>query len=165
MSPDSSQFYFAELPGEKSLRYVPNADHSLKNSDAQQSLFVYYQMVLDGGKLPEFSWNLRGTDSIQVTSAETPDKILLWRATNPKARDFRLETVGKEAWTSAPLAASSSIPLIYTAQVGAPPEGFTAFFVELSYPGRADVPLKFTTQVRVVPDKLPFPPPTGHPRR
>lgn len=32
--PDSSQFYFDDLPGEKYLRYVPNTDHSLKNSDA-----------------------------------------------------------------------------------------------------------------------------------
>lgn len=29
---DSSQFYFDDLPGEKHLRYVPNADHSLRKS-------------------------------------------------------------------------------------------------------------------------------------
>src|SRR5580658_2255172 len=29
--PDSSQFYFDELPGEKYLRYVPNTNHSLKD--------------------------------------------------------------------------------------------------------------------------------------
>ena len=28
--PDSSQFYFNDLPGVKYLRYVPNADHSLE---------------------------------------------------------------------------------------------------------------------------------------
>ena len=27
--PTSSQFYFDELPGEKYLRYVPNADHNV----------------------------------------------------------------------------------------------------------------------------------------
>src|SRR5262249_23844892 len=32
--PDSSQFYFADLKGEKLLRYVPNAGHSLRGSDA-----------------------------------------------------------------------------------------------------------------------------------
>jgi len=31
--PDSSQFYFDALVGEKYLRYVPNTDHSLKGSD------------------------------------------------------------------------------------------------------------------------------------
>ncbi|MBP1636978.1 MAG: PhoPQ-activated pathogenicity-related protein PqaA type, partial [Acidobacteria bacterium] len=32
--PDSWQFYFDRLPGGKSLRYVPNADHSLRGTDA-----------------------------------------------------------------------------------------------------------------------------------
>src|SRR5262249_44261244 len=32
--PDSSQFYFNDLPGIKYLRYVPNADHSLRGTDA-----------------------------------------------------------------------------------------------------------------------------------
>jgi PhoPQ-activated pathogenicity-related protein len=36
--PDSSQFYFKDLPGVKYLRYVPNADHSLKGSDAWTTL-------------------------------------------------------------------------------------------------------------------------------
>ena len=44
--PDSSRFYFDDLPGEKYLRYVPNTDHSLKNSDARQSLIAFYDAVL-----------------------------------------------------------------------------------------------------------------------
>ena len=32
--PDSSKFYFDDLVGPKYLRYVPNADHSLRGSDA-----------------------------------------------------------------------------------------------------------------------------------
>ena len=32
--PDSSQFYFDELKGEKHVRYVPNTSHSLEKSDA-----------------------------------------------------------------------------------------------------------------------------------
>ena len=35
--PDSSRFYFDDLHGEKYLRYVPNTDHSLKNTDARES--------------------------------------------------------------------------------------------------------------------------------
>jgi PhoPQ-activated pathogenicity-related protein len=160
--PDSSQFYFNDLPGVKYIRYVPNADHSLKGSDAPKSLFVYYQAMLDGGKLPAFSWKTEGTDTLVVNSADQPQKVLLWKATNPKARDFRLETVGKEAWTSSPLNGSGAGDLSYSAKVDAPPEGWTAFFIELSYPGRGGVPFKFTTQVRVVPDKLPSPPPVAH---
>ena len=32
--PDSWRFYFDDLKGEKYLRYVPNADHALKDTDA-----------------------------------------------------------------------------------------------------------------------------------
>ena len=44
--PDSSQFYFNDLPGVKYLRYVPNADHSLKGSDAYETLQACYNAVL-----------------------------------------------------------------------------------------------------------------------
>ena len=41
--PDSSQFYYDELKGEKHIRYVPNARHNLGGSDAQESMSVYAQ--------------------------------------------------------------------------------------------------------------------------
>ena len=44
--PDSSQFYFDDLRGDKYLCYVPNADHSLDGSDAVQSLLAFYLTVL-----------------------------------------------------------------------------------------------------------------------
>ncbi len=39
--PDSSQFYFEDLKGDKYLRYVPNADHSLRRSDAFESFIAF----------------------------------------------------------------------------------------------------------------------------
>src|SRR6266542_5037664 len=36
--PDSSRYYFDDLKGEKYLRYIPNADHSLRNSDSRESM-------------------------------------------------------------------------------------------------------------------------------
>jgi PhoPQ-activated pathogenicity-related protein len=160
--PDSSQFYFNDLPGVKYLRYVPNADHSLKGSDAPKSLFVCYQALLDGGALPKFDWKLEGENGLRVTTKDHPTQVLLWQAANPNARDFRIETVGPKAWTSAPLGETS--PGVYLGKIDAPAKGWAAFFVELSFPGRHDVPFKFTTQVRVVPDVLPFPDPKprGH---
>jgi hypothetical protein len=41
--------------------------------------------------------------------------------------------------------------------VSRPEAGWTAFFVEFTYPGAGKDPLKFTTEVRVVPDTLPYP--------
>ena len=40
------------------------------------------------------------------------------------------------------------------ARVSEPPQGWTAFMVELTYDGPGGRPLKLTTQVRVVPDKV-----------
>ena len=48
----------------------------------------------------------------------------------------------------------AGIALEYVA-IDTPPEGFTAYFVELTFPGNP-VPFKFTTPVRVLPDVLPF---------
>jgi len=45
------------------------------------------------------------------------------------------------------------------AKVAKPASGFTAYFVELTFPSSMKYPFKFTTAVRVTPDVLPFPPP------
>jgi PhoPQ-activated pathogenicity-related protein len=151
--PDSAQFYFDNLPGEKYLRYVPNTDHGLGNSDAAQSLLVFYQSVLKNAPRPKFSWSVKDDGSIEVHTITAPKEVKLWQATNPKARDFRLQTIGR-AWTSSELPASS--PGKYIAKVPKPDEGWTAFFAELTFDSGGPIPYKFTTEVHVVPDTLPF---------
>jgi PhoPQ-activated pathogenicity-related protein len=100
--PDSSQFYFNDLPGVKYLRYVPNADHSLKGSDAYQTLQACYNAVLNNLPLPQYSWTLEKDGSMRVTTRNAPSEVRLWQATNPNARDFRLETFGPQ-WQSSTL--------------------------------------------------------------
>jgi PhoPQ-activated pathogenicity-related protein len=151
--PDSSQFYFDDLPGEKYLRYVPNSDHSLEGSDAPNSFLAYYQSILNGTPRPKFSWTLEGNDSISVQILDSPREVNLWQAYNPDARDFRLETIGP-VWTSSPLGDQGGG--VYLGRVPKPASGWTAFFVELVFDSGKPSPFKFTTQVRVVPDTLPF---------
>lgn len=151
--PDSSQFYFDDLPGTKHLRYVPNTDHSLSGSDAITSLQVYCQAILAGASLPRFSWTLEADGSIRVQTVDAPTEVRLWRATNPTARDFRKEVIGA-AYTSSILTDHGGG--VYVGQVPVPPAGWTAFFVELTYASGGPSPFKFTTQVRVVPDVLPY---------
>lgn len=147
--PDSSQFYFHELPGPKYLRYVPNADHSLKGSDAWQTVQAFYEAVRLNKPLPRFDWTFPGDNAIQVRATDPPQAVTLWQATNPEARDFRLATFGPN-WTSRPLSLDGDQCL---ARVTVPPKGWTAFFVELTYAGPGEYPLKLTTAVRVVPDR------------
>jgi PhoPQ-activated pathogenicity-related protein len=42
------------------------------------------------------------------------------------------------------------------AKVEKPAQGYTAFFVELTYDSGFSAPFKFSTEVGVVPDVLPF---------
>jgi PhoPQ-activated pathogenicity-related protein len=151
--PDSSQFYFDQLAGTKYLRYVPNTDHSLKNSDAYQTLLACYDAVLTGAPLPKFSWSLEQGGAIRVKTATKPSEVKMWQATNPNARDFRLDTIGP-AWQSTTLKAESDA--VYLAKVDAPTKGWTAFFAELTFTNASPAPFKFTSQVSVVPDVLPF---------
>ena len=151
--PDSSQFYFDDLPGVKYLRYVPNADHSLKNSDAAESLEACYGAVLTGEKLPRFSWKFASDGSICVTAMDAPREVKLWSATNPTARDFCLDTIGP-TWTNATLTGTASGESI--GKIETPTKGWSAFFIELRYPRGGSAPFKFTTSVRVLPDKLPY---------
>ncbi|OHB70730.1 MAG: PhoPQ-activated pathogenicity, partial [Planctomycetes bacterium RBG_13_63_9] len=151
--PDSSQFYFDDLPGEKYLRYVPNTDHSLKDSDAVESILAYYRAVIRGVPRPEFSWSFEPDGSIRVAAKDAPRDVHLWQATNPKARDFRLETIGP-AFRRSDLADRGDGT--YVAKVPTPAKGWTAFYVEMVYASGGPESMKFTTAVRVVPDVLPY---------
>jgi len=151
--PDNSQFYFRDLQGETYLRYTPNSKHNLAGTDARESLLAYYQAILTNRPRPQFSWKKEKDGSLIVTVKDKPREVNIWQATNPKARDFRVDTIGN-AYTSTPL--KEDKPGVYVGRVSKPASGFTAFFVELVYESGAKYPFKFTTEVSVVPDVLPF---------
>jgi PhoPQ-activated pathogenicity-related protein len=151
--PDSSQFYYGDLKGEKYLRYVPNSSHSLKDTDAVESIIAFYHTVLTSASRPKYSWTFEPSGAIQVRSETKPKEVLLWHATNPEHRDFRLAVIGK-AYKSEPLVDQGTSTFI--ANLKAPPKGWTASFVELTYDVGGPFPLKLTTAVRVLPDTLPY---------
>lgn len=152
--PDSSRFYFDDLLGEKYLRYVPNSSHHLYGTDVMRCVESFYWSILEGKVRPRFSWKIQADGSIRLLVIDKPLKVKLWQATNPEGRDFRLHVVGN-AWTSKEI--SETGPGVYIGSVPAPAKGWTAFFLELTYNnGDGSTPLKFTTSVSVVPDRMPF---------
>jgi len=152
--PDSWQYYFGQLPGAKQLRYVPNADHSLRGSDAWFSVLAWYHAILNNAPMPQFTWQIDKDGSIRVRTKDAPAGVTLWQATNPGARDFRLSSIGSK-WKGSPLTAQEDGE--YVARVPRPFRGFTAYMVELTYPSGVPLaPFKFTTGVKVVPDVEPF---------
>jgi PhoPQ-activated pathogenicity-related protein len=155
--PDSSQFYWDQLKGEKYLRYVPNADHAIRdNTDVGDSMAAYFESIVRGTPRPQFTWHVEPDGSITVDSRSKPSAVKLWRATNAHTRDFRVDTIGR-ADSSLDLQPAS--PGHYVARVPKPPTGYTAFFIELTFPAGDGHPFKFTTGVKVVPDVYPFPAP------
>jgi PhoPQ-activated pathogenicity-related protein len=83
--------------------------------------------------------------------------VKLWQANNPLHRDFRLDTLGP-VWRATELPDQGNG--VFVGTVGKPAQGWTAYFVELTYDLGARTPLKLTTDVRVTPDTLPFSAPT-----
>jgi PhoPQ-activated pathogenicity-related protein len=151
--PDSSRFYFDDLKGEKYLRYVQNTNHSLQNSDARSGVIAFYDAFLRKQARPKFFWSFEKDGSIKVTTATKPTEVKLWQANNPEHRDFRLMSIGP-AYKSTTLEEQKDG--IYLGKVEKPEKGWTAYFVELTFPSGGKYPFKFSTAVRVNPDTLPF---------
>lgn len=152
--PDSWQFYWSDLKGEKQIRYVPNTGHSLEETDAPASMIAFYDMILDKTPRPEFSWsaNTDGFD-IKLDPENLPDELLLWNAQNPEARDFRLYVIDR-IWVAKPIDIPQNGKV--NVDLSIPDEGFAAWFVEATYSTDIDVPFKTTTGVVVTPDRYLF---------
>lgn len=93
--PDNSQFYYDELVGEKRMMFLPNVGHQFELNDTQlESVTTYFSIIDDDKPIPKLSWEKVG-NVIYIGSNTDIHKILVWQASNPKARDFRLW--GKES--------------------------------------------------------------------
>lgn len=171
-TPDSSQFYYDSLPGEKLIRYVPNSDHSLAGTDAVQSVMSYYIIAQQQNNRPKYTWKLgqpapgssSNTNTLTMTitgATQDPSFVYLWQITSPRGRDFRLNTTDA-LWQKSPVLkdkSSTGTSLIYVAAIDAPVESGTykAFMMEavFDYFVMGQFPLKFTTSVYVTPNTLP----------
>ncbi len=153
--PDSSKYYWNDLKGDKILRYVPNADHSMNKTDAVETLLTFFETLQQDVKRPVYSWTRTEDQKIvaEIQSEETPVAVKIWSAVNPEARDFRKDIIGA-SWTSVDLEADSDGR--YVADLAQPEKGFRAFFIEFTFKGPGRTPLKVTTGVQVVPDIEPF---------
>ena len=151
--PDSSQFYWEQLTDEKFLRYVPNADHSLGNSNGVETLTAFHALIVSEQEFPSYSWAVKDGKLLEVSTTTQPIEVALWQATNPYARDFRVETIGL-SYQSTPLESNDSGS--YVVALDPPEQGWTAYFVELSWDVGLPIPLRLSTEVIVAPDVLPY---------
>ena len=106
---------------------------------------------------PDVDWSLSTTDdgaaiTASVANGAEPSEVLLWQASNPEARDFRVDTIGR-AWTSTAVDATDGQ---WIGAVDSPATGWSAFFLEFTFPGPGEAPFKFSTEIEVTPEDLPF---------
>lgn len=153
--PDNTKFSQHLLPGEKQLRMLPNSRHSTAGTDINESMTAWYDNLIHGRPTPDYSWTVREDGALVVNPGDTkPIEVRLWQGTNPKDRDFRVATLGDKAFTSSLLQPESNGT--YIGNVDKPAMGFSAYFVELTYPTGGKYPLKVTTEVYVKPDIYPY---------
>lgn len=167
--PDSSRFYWQKLQGPKWLRYMPNAGHGLIEEEAYRNLASFYYANISNQEIPAYDFTFGEDGSITATlrpgkdgRLPQPTAVKLWQAHNPEARDFR---GNKAAFTDTPVAPSA--PGAYTANITAPEQGYTAYFLEITLPGPLPhLPYTFTSGVRVAPDTYPaqYTPPANPPK-
>jgi len=167
--PDSSQFYWNDVQNPKWIRYIPNAGHGLIESEAYATLSSFYRSVIADKPIPGYAFSFEQDGSIvaRLTPASNneiiqPSAVKLWQAHNPTRRDFRYPYA---PYTESPVEAEK--PGEYRANVAAPETGWTAYLIELTFPGPTpETPFKFTSGIRVVPDKCPgtFKPPSSIPK-
>ena len=151
--PDSSQYYFHDLPGEDNyLRYLPNTGHGL-DASAYASAITFYYAILHNSPLPKFSWTVEPDGAIRAATVDTPIEVRMWQATNPTERDFRRTLHPDIAWTSTVLIEQDGF---YVADPPMPAQGATAYFIEFTFPsdfngtdGKPYIPHKFTTEIWV----------------
>ena len=151
--PDSWRFYWHDLVGEKHLRYVPNANHGMAETDVIDSVDAWYNAIVHNIPMPRYNWDVAEDGTITLFTLDEPTRVLLWQATNPKARNFTLPVVGR-AYTNSELEAVEEG--VYRIKLPAPEAGYTAYFIEAEFANGTALPFKFSSGVKVVPDVLEY---------
>jgi PhoPQ-activated pathogenicity-related protein len=154
--PDSWRFYWDELQGPKHLRYVPNGEHSLRETDAYETLLAGYACIVHDMPMPQLEWDSPSPGVLHVQAkGMAPKEVKLWTADNPKERDFRVDTIGR-SWKARELKTADADGMAVQVSVGPPQKGYRAFMVEMTFQQKPmPAPLKMTTGVFVIPDVLP----------
>ncbi len=161
--PDSSQFYWDDLVGEKRLRYVSNSDHGLGGTDAVESLGAYFALIAKGEEVPSIHWTRENTRSIEIRTSREPIDAKLWVAHNPTSRDFRLLRWGSgDNDVHGPIYKEHNLdsvpgdPLTFRGSLSGDEPGWSAWLAEFAFDVGLPFPLKLTTDVQVDPVSLPF---------
>lgn len=152
--PDATIHYLSALPGPTTLRVAPNSDHGGIRRHTLEMLVPALRRWRSDLPLPQVNahWDAATARMRVQTGKERPVSGVLWQAYNPDARDFRHACGITYVPTVLTVAADGHTDVA----LETPGRGWTASFIELSYPDGMIV----TTPVQVLPQgRFPDQPP------
>jgi PhoPQ-activated pathogenicity-related protein len=154
-STDSWKFYYDELPGNKILRYVPNANHSLNGRYLNNDLVGYFYRIVNNIEIPSLKWKLdKDKNFIEaILNYSGEYDVSLWTARNEEGRDFRLWEEG-ELWTQSIIQKTDNNR--YIVDLGQDTIGYKAIMVEFVIDPDSDFPLTISTGPYVLPETYPY---------
>lgn len=144
-TPDNSRFYYPRLPGEKSLRVVANSSHEAVLSVAEPSLIAFINRFQARKALPAITERRQGKNSLILHFSAHPEKVVIWRANNPLARDFRYACGVRYETSPPPAMQGNTLNVVLTE----PDQGWQATFVEATFSDG----FVATSQVYITPDE------------
>ncbi len=130
--PDNTQFYYDKLPGQKVLRVTPNSSHYGISAFTGQSLITFINRIQRSVTMPDISVSLHSQGNLQKLTArfsQQPTQIMLWKAINPLARDFRYACGIRYSSSPLSLAATGEVEVL----LNNPVAGWQAAFIEATF--------------------------------
>ncbi len=129
--PDSWQFYYDQLPGPKWIRYIGNTGHGISDPLLLLDAFTLLIGVANGYQPPSYSFSQLPDGTIELQTSGTLADARLYQATNVNAREFRYAAVGS-IFNYTNLTDQGGG--VFRGNVATPPQGWTAYFVQISFP-------------------------------
>ncbi len=144
---DSANLYFPDFPPPKYLCYQANTGHDASPTGIA-TLAEFFLMIKENKLFPSVSWEISKRNTITVKWENNPQgTAYLWKA-DSNNRDFR-----QSKWVSTPLKGKGKVKT----KLPQPKTGWTAYYIEVRFPGSFGNPYSICTQVKVLPEnKYPF---------
>tara|TARA_Y100000996_G_scaffold158288_1_gene122091 strand:+ start:10 stop:1218 length:1209 start_codon:yes stop_codon:yes gene_type:complete len=152
-STDSWRFYYEELPKNKLIRYVPNANHSLSGEYLTNDLISFFYRIVNNIDLPILEWELVDGNLDVYLDYDGEYSVSIWKAFNQDGRDFRLWQEG-ELWTKSDMKKNEDNR--YNIKLEINNTGYQAIMVEFTLDQDSDFPLKISTGPYVLPNSYPY---------
>ncbi|KAN0042328.1 hypothetical protein ACTFIV_004891 [Dictyostelium citrinum] len=178
---DSTKYFWSQLKGDNYLRIVPNTNHYILNGVDQvvnsMSTFFDYVTSSSSKDIPSYSWSIdysadnnTGTISLSLDKKSVlPVSVVVYSGTTISAtkRDFRMFTCSLPTcyqpipWIPTVLSpqpsSNKNSGTIYKVTISKPAAGWTGFFIEATFATPLGKKSQFTSEIAIVPNKLPFP--------